>query len=123
TGLNASSSMNLAEESEQNDASDSSFASIKDSVITPLTRIMDEPRAFSYAGVSYEPNNFKSGYAGLVTLRTALQKSLNSAAVQVAERIGYNRVADFAHRMGLNREIRGYPSISLGAFEVTPIEL
>ena len=72
---------------------------------------------------SYEPNNFKGGYAGLVTFRTALQKSLNSVAVQVAERIGYGRVAAFAHRMGLNKAIKGYPSVALGAFEVTPLEL
>jgi penicillin-binding protein 1B len=84
---------------------------------------MDAPRPFLFAGVSYEPNNFKGGYAGLVTFRTALEKSLNSATMQVAERIGYGRVADFAHRLGLNRGIQGYPSIALGAFEVTPIEL
>src|SRR5206468_2189157 len=42
---------------------------------------------------------------------------------QVAERIGYGRVAAFAHRVGLNRGIRGYPSVALGAFEVTPMEL
>ena len=103
--------------------STSALRPIDDSVITPLTRIMDAPRAFTYAGATYEPNNYKGGYGGLVTLRTALQKSLNSAAVQVAERIGYSRVADFAHRVGLNEEIKGYPSIALGAFEVTPIEL
>jgi penicillin-binding protein 1B len=105
------------------DASEIDYPSIKDRLITPLTRIMDAPRTFSYAGEIYEPNNFKGGYAGLVTLRTALLKSLNSAAVQVAERIGYRRVAAFAHRMGLNEKIRGYPSVALGAFEVTPLEL
>jgi penicillin-binding protein 1B len=76
-----------------------------------------------YGNEVYEPNNFKDGFAGLVSLRTALQKSLNSAAVQVAERIGYSRVARFAQRMGLNDGIRGYPSVALGAFEVTPVEL
>ena len=96
---------------------------IRAGVITPITQIMDAPRAFTYDGRTYEPNNFKGGFAGLVTLRTALQKSLNSAAVQVAEKIGYRRVAEFAHRLGLNQEIQPYPSIALGAFEVTPIEL
>jgi len=122
TGFDVSSSMNMLQEWEA-DAVEVSFPSLDDTVITPLTTIMDAPRAFSYAGVTYQPNNFKGGYGGLVTLRTALQKSLNSAAVQVAERIGYSRVADFAHRVGLNQEIKGYPSIALGAFEVTPIEL
>jgi len=94
-----------------------------DRIITPLTRIMDAPKTFTFGDEIYEPANFKGGYAGLVTLRTALQKSLNSAAVQIAERIGYRRVAALAQRMGLNDGIKGYPSVALGAFEVTPIEL
>jgi penicillin-binding protein 1B len=106
-----------------NEENDADFSPIRSGVITPMTVINDAPRTFIYDGGAYEPNNFKGGFAGLVTLRTALQKSLNSAAVQVAERIGYRRVADFAHRMGLNHEIQPYPSIALGAFEVTPIEL
>jgi penicillin-binding protein 1B len=80
--------------------------SIQDKLITPITRILDAPRTFNYGNEVYEPNNFKGGFAGLVTLRTALQKSLNSAAVQVAERIGYGRVANFARRMGLNDPLR-----------------
>jgi penicillin-binding protein 1B len=97
--------------------------SIMDRIITPLTRIMDAPKTFAFGHEIYEPANFKGGYSGLVTLRTALQKSLNSAAVQIAERIGYGRVAALAQRMGLNDGIKGYPSVALGAFEVTPIEL
>jgi penicillin-binding protein 1B len=110
-------------------ASQSSFTadiaspSIEDRLITPVTRILDAPRTFMYGNEVYEPNNFKGGFGGLVSLRIALQKSLNSAAVQVAERIGYSRVARFAQRMGLNDRIRGYPSVALGAFEVTPVEL
>jgi penicillin-binding protein 1B len=117
------SSLNFVPAAEASTARDAGFPSITTRLITPLTKIMDAPRVFSYAGVSYEPNNFKGGYAGIVTLRTALQKSLNSAAVQVAETIGYNRVARLAHRMGLNDKIKGYPSVALGAFEVTPLEL
>jgi penicillin-binding protein 1B len=94
-----------------------------DKLITPLTTIMDAPKVFSYGGATYSPNNFKHSYSGLVTLRTALQRSLNSATIQIAERIGYDRVATMAKRMGLNSKIKGYPSVALGAFEVTPIEL
>jgi penicillin-binding protein 1B len=104
-------------------AGDPEIQSITDRLITPLTTIIDAPKVFSYGGVSYEPNNFRRSYLGLVTLRTALQRSLNSATIQVAERIGYDRVATLAKRMGLNAGIKGYPSVALGAFEVTPIEL
>lgn len=91
--------------------------------ITAITTVMDEPAVFLYGGVSYEPNNHKSEYRGLVTVRTALQRSLNLATIRIAERLGFDRVALFAKRMGLNSRIKGFPSVALGAFEVTPIEL
>jgi penicillin-binding protein 1B len=92
-------------------------------VITPQTTVMDAPTVFVYGDAIYEPNNYKHDYRGLVTVRTALQHSLNLATIRIAERIGYNRVAALAKRMGLNAKIKGYPSVAIGAFEVTPIEL
>jgi penicillin-binding protein 1B len=93
-------------------------------LVTPLTTFVDEPTTFVYEGDRiYEPNNFKQEYRGVVTLRTALQHSLNVPTIKLAERIGYDRVAKFARRMGLNAKIKGYPSVALGAFEVTPIEM
>src|SRR5215467_12593858 len=74
-------------------------------------------------GRTYEPNNYHQQYRGIVTLRTALQNSLNVPTIKLAERIGYNRVATMARRLGLNAKIKGYPSVALGAFEVTPIEM
>ena len=59
----------------------------------------------------------------MVTVRTALEHSLNVPTIKVAERIGYDRVAAMAKRLGLNAKIKGYPSVALGAFEVTPIEM
>jgi penicillin-binding protein 1B len=97
--------------------------SLDDRFITPLSTVMDAPKAFVYGGGFYEPDNYKHEYRGLVTVRTALQLSLNSATIRVAERIGYDRVAALAKRMGLNAKIKGYPSIAIGAFEVTPLEL
>jgi penicillin-binding protein 1B len=97
--------------------------SLDDPFITPLTTVMDAPKVVLYGSGAYEPNNYKHEYRGLVTVRTALQHSLNLATIRVAERIGYNRVAKLAKRLGLNTKIQGYPSVALGAFEVTPIEL
>ena len=106
-------------------AADPQFESFRpEGAITPLTTIIDEPTIFANEGEKpYEPNNYKEQYRGVVTVRTALQHSLNIPTIKVAERIGYGRVADFAKRMGLNAKIKGYPSIALGAFEVTPLEM
>jgi penicillin-binding protein 1B len=98
--------------------------SVYHGVITPITTLLDEPTTFANEGSTpYEPNNYKQQYRGLVTVRLALQHSLNIPTIKVAERIGYDRVAAFAKRLGLNAKIKGYPSIALGAFEVTPIEM
>jgi penicillin-binding protein 1B len=108
---------------EPSPAADSHIQSLDDRFITPLTTVMDAQKVFVYGGESYEPNNYKHDYGGLVTVRAALQQSLNLATMRVAERIGYDRVAALAKRMGLNAKIKGYPSIAIGAFEVTPLEL
>jgi len=93
-------------------------------VITAITTLMDEPTTFVYDnGRIYEPNNYHAEFRGLVTARVALEHSLNVPTVKVAERIGYDRVAAMANRLGLNAKIKPYPSIALGAFEVTPIEM
>lgn len=95
-----------------------------DTIITPITTVMDEPTFFFYEGDKYyEPSNFADQFNGLITVSEALRRSLNVPTVKVAERVGYDRVAEMAHRMGLNGDIRPFPSIALGAFEVTPIEM
>jgi penicillin-binding protein 1B len=91
--------------------------------ISPLTTLIDEPTVFYSGKEDYTPKNYGGEYRGEVTLRTAFQHSLNIPTVMLAERIGYSRVVQLARRMGLNPRIRAYPSVALGAFEVTPIEI
>ena len=53
-------------------------------LIHPATIIRDEPRSFG----GYEPANFMDKHHGDVTMREALQRSLNVPAVAVLDRIG-----------------------------------
>jgi penicillin-binding protein 1B len=92
-------------------------------MITPLTTLLDEPTAFDSTDGSYTPKNYGGQYHGAVTLRTAFQRSLNIPTVMLAQAVGFGRVAAFARRLGMNPRIQGYPSVALGAFEVTPIEI
>lgn len=95
-----------------------------DRVITPLTTVMDEPTYFFYEEENYyRPDNYANVFHGIITVREALQRSLNVPTVKVAERIGFDRVAELALRAGFNTNIRPFPSIALGSFEVTPIEI
>ena len=115
--------VDASSEAEASPAANPHMQSLDDRFITPLTTVMDAPTVFFYGGDIYEPTNYKNDYRGLVTVRTALEHSLNLATIRVAERIGFDHVAALAKRMGLNAKIKGYPSVALGAFEVTPIEL
>lgn len=105
-------------------AYDARGAGLDDPVITLATLVIDEPTAFADdLNHSYEPSNYRQRYRGSVTVGAGLRLSLNVPTVKVAERIGYNRVAKLAKRAGLNEKIQAFPSIALGAFEVTLMEL
>ncbi len=99
-------------------------ASEDEKCITPTTVVDDVDTVFTYDGDKiYEPNNYHEQYNGHVTVRYALEHSLNVPTIKLAEAIGYDKVADLAKRSGLNAKIKGYPSVALGAFEVTPLEM
>jgi penicillin-binding protein 1B len=97
--------------------------SLESEVITAVTAFLDAPGVFPDGGSQYKPANYHNDYRGMVTVRTALEHSLNLATIRVAEQIGFGRVAALARRMGLNAKIKAYPSMAIGAFEVTPLEL
>src|SRR3989440_7752660 len=92
-------------------------------VITPATTIDDEPTTFEFDGNEYTPNNYGERFMGRVTARDALTNSLNVATVKVAELIGYGRVVQVARKMGLGMNIQPTPSVALGAYEMTPIDV
>lgn len=91
-------------------------------VITPLTKVMDEPTTFLFDDKVYEPGNFGGTYSGEVTLRQALSRSINIPTVKIAEMVGYDKVVRLARAAGMSIDIKPTPSVALGAYEVTPIE-
>jgi penicillin-binding protein 1B len=93
---------------------------------TPLTAastVVDEPTIFAFDNIEYEPKNFKEEYHGQVTMRQALTQSLNVPTIKFAEKIGYSKVTELAQRLGLNEKIMPYPSMAIGSFEITPLEM
>lgn len=68
-----------------------------DLLIHPETLIEDVPTRFG----GYSPTNFRNTYAGQLTVREALQQSLNIPAVAVLEQVGPARVAARLREVGL----------------------
>jgi penicillin-binding protein 1B len=91
--------------------------------LTPVTILNDEPTTFQFGDVSYEPENYKQEYHGLVTLREALTHSLNVATVHLAEMVGYDKVKALAIDAGFNKELLATPAMALGAYVSTPLEV
>jgi penicillin-binding protein 1B len=92
--------------------------------ITPATLVEDAPSVFFFEDKEYTPQNYEDKYMGVVTLRTALAHSLNSATVRVAEMVGYDRVASlWTKKLGLGQNVKAYPAVALGSFEATPLEM
>jgi penicillin-binding protein 1A len=71
----------------------------------------------------WKPQNFDGKYMGQVTLQTAVAKSLNSAAVRVAQDVGANAIVATAHRLGISQPLKPDLSLALGSGEVTLLEL
>jgi penicillin-binding protein 1B len=91
--------------------------------LTPATTVVDEPTTFWYDGKPYEPNNFGQKWYGVVTLRQALAHSMNVATVKVAEMVGYGAVTSLAHKAGINSDTHATPSVALGSYDATPMEM
>ncbi len=91
---------------------------------TPASLLSDDQStSFSFDGNTYQPRDFHGDYEGEVPLRTALARSLNVATVSLAQQVGYKNVVAMAERAGLNRNIKPTPSVALGAYETTPMEI
>ncbi len=92
-----------------------------DSGYTLADILFDEPTVFldSKTNVEYQPENYTRQYYGSMTLRTALEESRNIVSVKLINQVGYRKTIDFATRMGIRTKLSPYPSLALGASEVT----
>lgn len=90
----------------------------------PTDIIVDEPVSFpGGSGELYQPQNYDRAYRGPVTLRYALQQSINIPAIKLLRKVGTSLVATYARRMGIKSPIGQNLSLALGTSEVTLIEL
>ena len=87
--------------------------------LTPDTTVLDAPITVD----GWTPRNFSGDFRGEMTLREAVARSINSTAVRVAEDVGRDKVLQAARRLGITSELTAHPSVSLGAGEVTLLEL
>jgi penicillin-binding protein 1B len=94
-----------------------------DTDMTPMSLIDDSPTTWEFDDQVWTPENYEQEYDGMVTLRRALAHSRNIATIKVAERAGYGNIAELWGRLGVGTQPKPYPSIALGVFEASPLEI
>src|SRR6185369_3886238 len=90
---------------------------------TPATVLDDSPISVKVGNNVWEPQNYDLRYHGRVTVRTALAYSYNIPAVRAVIDAGVTNVIKTASTIGIESRLEPYPSMALGSFEVTPLEI
>lgn len=85
----------------------------------PNTIVQDAPICLG----NWCPQNYGRSYMGSITLQTALQHSLNTVAVRLAEKFGRQKIVDLAKSMGITSPLTLTAPLPLGAVEVTVIDM
>jgi penicillin-binding protein 1A len=95
------------------------YAAALERGLDPMTIREDAPIKLG----TWEPRNYEDEYRGPITLARALAVSSNSVAAQIGSEIGPRQVVKLAQRFGIKSQLSAYPSIALGADEVTLLEM
>lgn len=86
---------------------------------TPDTPVEDQPVTIG----DWSPRNYDGAFRGRMTMGQAVAQSTNTVAAYVADRVGRDRVASAARRLGITSQINLQPAMALGAVEVSPLEM
>ena len=91
-----------------------------DNGYAPCDRIRDERVTIKYVEngepMEWKPDNVTREYTGInMTLRHAMARSVNSITAQLTERVGWENVAKYAHKVGIKSPLLPVPSIGLGS--------
>lgn len=80
----------------------------------------DKPMTYSNG----EPiGNWNDKYNGIMTMRSALAKSINIPALQAFQAVGDEKAREFGVKLGLTLNDPIFESASIGAHEIAPIEM
>ncbi|MBI5576183.1 MAG: PBP1A family penicillin-binding protein [Deltaproteobacteria bacterium] len=91
--------------------------------ITLATSVSGEPVSIPTPEGAWTPANFEGKRYGTITVRRMIENSVNTATVRLATQIGLKEIVSTARDAGIESPLSPVPSLALGSFEVTPVEL
>lgn len=95
--------------------------------ITPATMLEDSPITVEWdrreEDQRWTPRNYDGAFRGPLSARRSLELSINIPTVRAALAAGLPNVLAAARAAGIDSRLRTFPSIALGAFEISPMEI
>jgi len=91
--------------------------------VTPATLLADEPVTLESGTGPWSPQNYDRQYRGQVTVRTAVEQSLNVPAVRVAHRTGIAPFINMLRGFGIATPLANNLSVALGSAPVTLLDI
>lgn len=74
--------------------------------------------------VTWAPTNANGYFTGdSIPLKAAFARSINSVAVRLGQEMGITRIAETAHKMGIESPLDETPSLALGSSDINLLEL
>ena len=97
------------------------YAAAINAGVKPEDVFLDAPRCWG----AYCPKNFGNKYFGKITLADALKNSLNTIAVQLQDKVGFDAVITMANNLGIGttRPLGKYYPLAIGAYEQTILDM
>ncbi|MCJ7682137.1 MAG: hypothetical protein MUP70_15525, partial [Candidatus Aminicenantes bacterium] len=89
----------------------------------PDDLISDTLTTYQSGGVSWTPKNYGNSYRGEVTMETAFALSLNAATVDLAQRVKLKNIIRTTEELGIRSPVRPFYPSTIGASEVTLLEM
>jgi penicillin-binding protein 1A len=104
------------------------YATALDNGFTPCDKFTDQPVSIKFMDNGkpdvWEPQNadFHFSYQEM-SLRWAMGKSVNSITAQLTEKVGWDKIVNYAHKCGIESPLKSVPSVSLGTNDVSVYEM
>ena len=90
---------------------------------TLATPLLDSGKGLAWQDSDWKPRNYDKKEHGLVPFYYALAKSYNLATVHLGLSVGLEKVIETIGKLGYQEDVSTYPSLLLGAIEMSPLEV
>ncbi|MBI1737329.1 MAG: PBP1A family penicillin-binding protein [Candidatus Rokubacteria bacterium] len=101
------------------------YAAAIESGLTPAVRIDDAPVTYPVGqnGQPWKPDNYDRKFRGPITLQQGIEESVNIVTIKLLERVGTNRTAQVARKLGIASPLTQDLTLALGSSDLTLLEI